>query len=159
MQQPPLWQSAPPSAPPRRSNVVLIVVLALLGCVAVCCLGGGFFLWRLGAGDVYSCYDLTSKGNYHEAIPPCRALVAKTPESGAAHNQLGWDLALDGQLPEALTECRKAVDMEPNYTHYDSLAMALALFGQGEEAMKIEQDQILVNGEPRNDAERLSPEE
>jgi Flp pilus assembly protein TadD len=83
-------------------------------------------------------------------------LVAKTPNSGAAHNQLGWDLALDGQLPEALVETRKAVDLEPNYTHYDSLAMALALSGQGEEAMKVEQDYILVNGEPRNDPERLT---
>ena len=113
-------------------------------------------LWRAGVGDVVGCTNLTMAGEYKKAIPSCRALVEKMPTFAEAHNNLSWCLTLDDQFPEGLAEARKAVDLEPTRSHYDTLAMALARSGQGKEAMQVETDHVIEGGGVANDSERVT---
>ena len=157
MQSPQEPWNAPPLA--RRTKEVNLWLVGLGGVAVVClliCGGGGLFLYRAGISDVIACSDLTASGEYKKAIPHCRATVAKLPQSAASHNNLGWCLVLDGQTEEGLMEARKAIEIEPSRTYYDTLAMALALSGQGQEALKIEAEQGMINGEVANDSERVT---
>ena len=136
MQNPPQYWNTPPS--PHRSTATNVVIGCgvLAAIVLLCCAGGGLLLWRGGGSDLIACSDFTMKGEYKKAIPPCRSVVAKIPQSGEGHNNLGWCLTLDGQLPEGLVESRKAVELQPNRSTCDTLAMALAVSGQGKEALQ-----------------------
>ncbi len=78
------------------------------------------------------------------------------PDSGAFHNELAWCLTLTDRVPEGLAEARKAVELQPSRTHYDTLAMALALSGQGDEALATEENHVMANGSVANDAERVT---
>ena len=157
MQPPPPLYGAPPGyRSANTKNVVWIVLGVVAGVLLLCCVGGGALIWRAGLGNAVKCSDLTTKGQYHAAIPYCRAVVQQLPQSGAARNDLGWCLVLDGQVQEGLAECRTAVQLEPLRNHYDSLAMALALSGQGREALQIESDHVLVNGNVANDSQRVT---
>jgi len=96
------------------------------------------------------------KGEYKKAIPACRSEVAKIPRSADGHNNLAWCLTLDGQVPEGVVEARKAVELLPQRNHYDTLAMALALSGQSQEAMQIETEHVMINGQVANNSERVT---
>jgi len=140
------YYAKPPGAM-STTKIVLIVVGSIAGALMLCCIGGGLLLGRQGGmSDLVSCQNLESQGKYKEAIPHCRTVAQRIPQSGIAHNELGWCLALDGQGPEAVAECRKAVELDPNRNHYDSLAMALAVSGKGQEAMQIEKAHVMIDG-------------
>ena len=113
-------------------------------------------MWRTGFSDVVACANLTASGEYKKAIPACRSLVAKLPRSGEGHNNLGWCLTLDGQFQEGLVEARRAVELEPSPTTYDTLAMALASSGYSEEALQIETEHVMINGYVANNAQRVT---
>jgi predicted Zn-dependent protease len=136
--------------------------MVVIGCgvvaaiVLLCCAGGGLLFWREGASDLFACSDLTTKGEYKQAIPPCRAVIAKQPRSELGHNNLGWCLALDGQLKEGLVESREAVELQPNRSSYDTLAMALALSGQGKEALQIETEHVMIDGDVTDNSQRAT---
>ena len=147
-QQPAPWE-VPPAQPPRKSVSLLVVVLSLLGIVALMCCGGGLLVWRSGPGEAVTCSNLTVEGSYPEAIPHCRTAATQIPASGIVHNNLAWCLLMVGQVPEGLAEANKAVELDPNLNHYDTLAMALALSGRGKEALKTETEQVLVDGTSR----------
>ncbi len=158
MQSPPYQQWNTPS-PSRRNKGpnVLLIVFGVLGSVgAVCCGGGSLFLWRSGVGDTVACSNYMASGEYKKAIPACRSVVEKMPAVSAAHNNLAWCLALDGQGPEAVQEAKKAVEIAPRPTYYDTLAMALAISGRGKEALDIETTYVMVNGEVANDAQKVT---
>jgi Flp pilus assembly protein TadD len=137
-------------------NNVLIFGLVLVGIVVVLCGFSGVLVWKSGVRDVVSCMGLNSSGRWHDAILPCREYVAKNPNSGEAHNELAWCLTVDHQVPEGLKEARKATALQPNSDNFDTLAMALALSGSGKEAMKVETDHVLVNGEAPDDPQRVT---
>src|SRR5437764_1475644 len=108
MQVPPRLYSEPPRYGASNTKKTLLIVLtSVAGVFLLCCIGGAVLIWRAGLGDVLACHDLTAKGKYKEAIPHCRAVVQQIPRSGAAHNELGWSLALVGEGPESVSECRK----------------------------------------------------
>jgi len=156
MQQPPQW-SIPPTQ--RRTNWVTVVLIgcgALAAMTLLCCGGGALFFWRSGGGDIVSCSNLTMAGEYKKAIPACRDLVAKMPKLAGGHNNLGWCLALDGQGPEAVVEAQKAVDLEPNPNSYDTLAMALAVSGRGDEALKVETDHVMNRSAVQGKAQHVT---
>lgn len=157
MQQPP-YQRNPSPEPKRTSttNVVLIILGVLGGCILLCCGGGAFLFWRSGISDIVGCSSLTTNGQYQRAIPPCRAVVAKLPQDGEGHNNLAWCLTIVGQMQEGLAESRRAVELSPNPSSYDTLAMALAVSGQGDEALKIETERVMVNGDVTNDFRRVT---
>jgi len=124
--------------------------------VLLCCGGGGLLVWRSGVTDIVACSNLTISGEYKEAIPHCRSEVARLPQLADGHNNLGWCLTLDGQLQEGLAESRKAVELEPVRETYDTLAMALAVSGQGKEAIQIETEHVMINGEVANDTRHIT---
>jgi hypothetical protein len=63
---------------------------------------------------------------------------------------------LEGQAEEGLIEARKAVELEPTRTHYDTLAMALAISGQSGEALQIETQDVMVGGDVAINSERVT---
>src|SRR2546421_9525861 len=157
MQVPPRLYSEPPRYSASNTKKTLLIVLtSIAGAFLLCCVGGALLIWRAGFSDGLACYDLANKGRYREAIPHCRTLVQQIPRSSGAHNELGWCLALVGEGPESVDECRKAVELEPIRNHYDSLAMALAVSGKGEEALQIEKEHVIINGKLANASELVT---
>ena len=157
MQAPnPNWNT-PPNPGRSSAKNAWMIGLGLLGSITLLfCLMGVFAAMRLGLSDAFSCSSYMTKGEYKKAIPPCRAAALKLPRSGAAHNQLAWCLTLDGQVKEGLVEATMAVALQPNRTHYDTLAMALALSGKSKEAMNIETEHVMVNGSVGTVPERVT---
>lgn len=157
MQSYPQQWNAPPAPPKSNGTRILLIVIGIIGATTVLfCGGGALLMWQGGIGDAVGCTNWISKGEYKKAIPPCRAIAEKFPQSGSAHNNLGWCLTLDGQLQEGLAESRKAVELEPARNSYDTLAMALALSGKGNEALQIETEHVFANGAVTNNAERVT---
>ena len=52
--------------------------------------------------------------DYAAAIPCCERIVALKPESGQAHNDLGWALQEDGRLTEAAACYSRALELRPD---------------------------------------------
>jgi serine/threonine-protein kinase len=78
--------------------------------------------WRLNPGDFWVNLELgdvlrTSNRNdrQHETVRFRSAAVAIRPRSHAAHSQLGNGLRDQGNLEEAIAECREAVRLKPDY--------------------------------------------
>ena len=73
-------------------------------------------------------------GAFGDAESHYRAALAARP-TAETHNGLGYVLARQGRTEEAITEFRKAIDVDPKYTPgYNNLADALAKQGKLEEA-------------------------
>jgi tetratricopeptide (TPR) repeat protein len=151
-QPPPNYPS--PGRPTRSTNTLLIVVFVLIGVVVCVCGFAGFLIWSFDSGgEDVPCFTLADSGRWHDAIPACREYVLKDPASGPAQDNLAWCLTLDHQVPEGLKEARIATEFQPDANSYNALAMALALSGSAKEAMKVETEHVLVNGEPAKDSE------
>jgi len=73
-------------------------------------------------------------GKFGEAESHYRQALAAKP-TGETHNGLGYVLARQGRLDDAVAEFRKAIDVDPKFTPaYNNLAEALATQGKLEEA-------------------------
>jgi Tfp pilus assembly protein PilF len=74
-------------------------------------------------------------GKIPEAIKLYLASLAlrETPE---AHTFLGWTYSFQGQLNEAIAECRKAIEVDPEFGNaYNDMGAYLVELGREEEAM------------------------
>lgn len=81
-------------------------------------------------------YDLQGQENL--AAPLYREIAAKTPDQAAVYNNIGVNEMSQGHYPEAIVNFSKAFmldDKDQRITN--NLAMAFALYGQGDQAMKL----------------------
>lgn len=81
-------------------------------------------------------YDLQGQENL--AAPLYREIAVKTPDQAAVYNNIGVNEMAQGQYPEAIVNFSKAFmldDKDQRITN--NLAMAFALYGQGDQAMKL----------------------
>lgn len=78
-------------------------------------------------------------GKLDRAEADYRRILADNPRDDGALNDLGYLLAQSGRsLEEAVSLCRKAVDIKPNQAAYlDSLAWALHRSGKSEQALPL----------------------
>ena len=59
-------------------------------------------------------YVLHIYGNYHEAIANFRRSI-DAYATAEGHTFLGWSLSHLGRVDEAITECKKAIAVDPDY--------------------------------------------
>jgi len=84
--------------------------------------------WRDGA-------RLHLEGRYAEAIAAFRESIAARP-TPEGHTYLGWSLAALGRLEEAIVECRRAIELDPDYGNpYNDIGAYLIRLGRPGEAI------------------------
>ena len=71
-----------------------------------------------------------------------RTVVARNPNSWTAHQNIGGELLMRGQLDDAAAEFRKVLELEPNYAQagkraYFGLGTVCVRKGQQDEALKL----------------------
>jgi tetratricopeptide (TPR) repeat protein len=74
---------------------------------------------------------------YPEAILQLRKTLELDPGSSYAHAVLGDVLALNGQLNEAVTEYKKAYELDHDFHHLPRLARVYVLSGERDEALRL----------------------
>lgn len=85
-------------------------------------------LWQRG-------YLLHELGYYEIAILHFRRSIALRP-TAEGHTFLGWSLSHLGQLDEAIAECRKAIELDPEFGNpYNDIGVYLMALGRADEAV------------------------
>jgi tetratricopeptide (TPR) repeat protein len=92
------------------------------------------------ATEFYRVFDqaaeLSTKGQYAEAVVVWRKALELGPGEPKAHNGLGAALLEVGQIEEAMTHYRKALEVDPDYpAALTNLGLALARTGRIDEAI------------------------
>lgn len=83
----------------------------------------------------HDAYDKHVKGQIDEAILLYQQSIEKFP-TAEAHTFLGWAYSSKGFLEEAITECRKAIDRDPDFGNpYNDIGAYLIELGQYDEAL------------------------
>ena len=87
-----------------------------------------FALWRQG-------YLLHLTGRYQAAVDSFRESIEILP-TAEGHTFLGWSLSMLGHLEEALAECKKAIELDPDYGNpYNDIGAYLIDLGRADEAI------------------------
>ena len=87
-----------------------------------------YALWQQG-------YSLHVMGRYEAAVERFRASIAILP-TAEGHTYLGWSLSMLGQVEEALSECKKAIALDPDYGNpYNDIGAYLIELDRPEEAI------------------------
>jgi tetratricopeptide (TPR) repeat protein len=86
---------------------------------------------RSAFGYELSCDAWRVKGDSKKAWLQCEEALRINPDSGFAHNRLGWILWDWRNYPRALQELRKAIQVEPQNAYWQS-DLAYALVDQGD---------------------------
>ncbi len=74
-------------------------------------------------------------GKISEAIKLYRASLA-LHETAEAHTFLGWTFSFEGQLHDAIAQCRKAIEVDPEFGNpYNDIGAYMVELGREEEAM------------------------
>jgi len=74
-------------------------------------------------------------GKIPEAIKLYRASLALR-ETAEAHTFLGWTFSFEGKLHDAIAECRKAIEVDPEFGNpYNDIGAYMVELGREEEAM------------------------
>ena len=80
-------------------------------------------------------YELQLKGDLEAAIGNYLRSIAIRP-TAEAHTFLGWALSFQGDLPGAMDECHKAIEVDPGFGNpYNDLGAYLIQLGRYEEAV------------------------
>ncbi|MFH0944971.1 MAG: tetratricopeptide repeat protein [Planctomycetota bacterium] len=83
-------------------------------------------------GHLYATYVPNGAVTAEEHL---RKAVLLRPEFFEAHTNLGWALAMQGRLDEAVREYRKAIELKPGFTlAHNNLGLALARLGRETDA-------------------------
>ena len=80
-------------------------------------------------------FVLTRQGLTHEAVPMYRKALEMEPGSASAHFNLAAALAGSGELADAESHFRSAIDIEPSSRSYTALGITLVKQGRSEEGM------------------------
>ena len=86
---------------------------------------------RSAFGYELSCDAWRAKGDSKKAWLQCEEALRINPDSGFAHNRLGWILWDWKNYPKALQELRKAIQVEPQNAYWQS-DLAYALVDRGD---------------------------
>ena len=85
-------------------------------------------LWRQG-------YVLHVLGAYPQAILLFRRSITVRP-TAEGHTFLGWSLSHVGRIDEAITECKRAITIDPNFGNpYNDIGVYLVWLGRADEAI------------------------
>jgi tetratricopeptide (TPR) repeat protein len=80
-------------------------------------------------------YRLHMAGEIDAAIERYRASIEIHP-TAEAHTFLGWALSFQGRLDEAITECKKAIAVDPDFGNpYNDIGSYLLKMGKLDEAI------------------------
>ena len=91
-------------------------------------LRGAYLLWQDG-------YRLHLAGAYEEAIKRFEESIELHP-TAEAHTFLGWSMSYLGRLEEAIEECKKAIEVDPDYGNpYNDIGVYLIDLGRPDEAI------------------------
>jgi len=81
-------------------------------------------------------YDNTGRAEMAE--PLYRQVVSLQPQSASCYNNLGFNLMLQGDYPEAISVLSRSLKIEPDNVHaQNNLAIAYALSGNEERAIRL----------------------
>ncbi len=87
-----------------------------------------YLLWQEG-------YLLHVLGHYDKAIEVFGKSIAAYP-TAEAHTFRGWSLSMVGRLNEAITDCKRAIVLDPDYGNpYNDIGVYLIDLGQTDEAI------------------------
>ena len=85
-------------------------------------------LWQQG-------YVLHVLGVYPQAILLFRRSIGVRP-TAEGHTFLGWSLSQVGRLDEAITECKRAIEIDPDFGNpYNDIGVYLVWLGRADEAI------------------------
>ena len=85
-------------------------------------------LWQKG-------FVLHMFGEYDKAVAVYRRSIEVHP-TAEAHTYLGWSLSYLGRLKEAITECMKAIPLDPDFGNpYNDIGVYLIDLGRPDEAI------------------------
>ena len=80
-------------------------------------------------------YQKQTEGSLEEAIELYHKSIELFP-TAEAHTFLGWALSFQGRLDEAIQECKKAIDLDPDYGNpYNDIGSYLIEKGLFDEAL------------------------
>lgn len=87
-----------------------------------------YLLWEQG-------YILHSFGEYESAAERFRQSIEAYP-TAEGHTFLGWSLSHLGKTEEAITQCKKAIELDPDYGNpYNDIGVYLIDLGRLDEAI------------------------
>ncbi len=80
-------------------------------------------------------YDLQMQGKLEEAVENYRKSIGLFP-TAEAHTFLGWTYSLQGRRTEAIEECKRAIEIDPDYGNpYNDIGAYLIDQGNLDEAV------------------------
>jgi Tfp pilus assembly protein PilF len=96
-------------------------------------------------------YQAQMEGDYDRAVELYRGSLALHP-TAEAHTFLGWTFHFQGKIPEAIAECKRAIEVDPEFGNpYNDIGAYLIDLGQFDEAIPwLEQAIAAKRYEPRH---------
>src|SRR5712671_2669787 len=80
-------------------------------------------------------YQAQMEGDYDRAVELYRDSLALYP-TAEAHTFLGWTYHFQGRIDEAIAECKRAIEIDPDFGNpYNDIGAYLIELGQVEEAI------------------------
>lgn len=93
---------------------------------------------KIGAAErlFNDAYEKHMQGRIDEAIPLYQQSIENYP-TAEAHTFLGWAYSLKGRLEEAIAECRRAIEVDPEFGNpYNDIGAYLLELGQPDDALE-----------------------
>src|SRR5262245_22062769 len=96
-------------------------------------------------------YEMQMGGDYHGAIELYKDSIAERP-TAEAHTFLGWTYSFLGRYDDAIQECEKAIQVDPDFGNpYNDIGSYLVHLGRVEEAIPwLEKAKDAARYEPRH---------
>src|SRR5579864_3063303 len=96
-------------------------------------------------------YQAQMEGDYDRAVELYRRSLALHP-SAEAHTFLGWTFHFQGKIPEAIAECKRAIEVDPEFGNpYNDIGAYLIGLGRYDEAIPwLEQAMVAKRYDPRH---------
>jgi len=80
-------------------------------------------------------YERQSSGDLDTAVDLYKASIAESP-TAEAHTYLGWTYSFQGKYDEAISECKRAITVDPQFGNpYNDIGSYLIQMGQHDKAI------------------------
>ncbi len=120
---------------------------------------GGFWLSKMSEKDPLSkairlfqkAYEYQMNGEYELAVEYYKRSIEAYP-TAEAYTFLGWTYSFQGKLHEAIAECKKAIETDPDFGNpYNDIGAYLIELGRYDEAIPwLEKAMVAKRYEPRH---------
>lgn len=99
----------------------------------------------------HQAYEYQMNGDLEQAIETYKLSIETYPFA-EAHTYLGWTYSFQGRYKEAIEECKKAIDLDPDYGNpYNDIGAYLIEMQRYDEAVPwLEKATTAMNYEPRH---------